>query len=69
MAKKEFEEIFSERKFVADYVKYDLKNIPTQVFLDGNGKELKRHEGFLPMDEIELFLNKQGLKVEDIASR
>ena len=28
MAKKEFEEIFSERKYVADYVKYDLKNLP-----------------------------------------
>ncbi|TFG16725.1 MAG: CoB--CoM heterodisulfide reductase iron-sulfur subunit A family protein [Promethearchaeota archaeon] len=31
MAKKEFEEIFSERKYVADYVKYDLKNIPEIV--------------------------------------
>jgi heterodisulfide reductase subunit A len=28
MAKKEFEEIFSERKYVADYVKYNLNNIP-----------------------------------------
>ena len=49
--------------------KYELKNIPTQVFLDGSGKEIKRHEGFLPMDEIELFLSEQGLKAEDIASR
>ena len=31
MAKKEFEEIFSERKYVADYVKYGLKNIPEIV--------------------------------------
>jgi thioredoxin 1 len=49
--------------------RYNLKNIPTQVFLDGTGIELRRHEGFLPMDEIEVFLEERGLKSEDIASR
>ena len=55
-----------QQKYAA---KYELKNIPTQVFLDGNGNEIKRHEGFLPMDEIEVFLKEQGLNAEDIASR
>lgn len=36
MAKKEFEEIFSERKYVADYVKYDLKNIPEIIKIREN---------------------------------
>jgi thiol-disulfide isomerase/thioredoxin len=49
--------------------KYNIKTIPTQLFLDSNGKEIMRHEGFLPIDEIEAFLKEKGLKVEDIASR
>lgn len=49
--------------------KYDIKMIPTQLFLDSNGKELMRHEGFLPIDEIETYLKEQGLKVEYIAKR
>ena len=28
--------------------KYGIKLIPTQVFLDENGKEFHRHEGFYP---------------------
>jgi thioredoxin 1 len=31
---------------------YKIKLIPTQVFLDANGKEFFRHEGFYPAKEI-----------------
>jgi thioredoxin 1 len=41
---------------------YGIKLIPTQVFLDENGKELMRHEGFFPEKEIDKFLLAQGLK-------
>jgi thioredoxin 1 len=42
---------------------YQIKLIPTQVFLDGKGKEIKRHEGFLAEVEIDKFLKSKGLKV------
>ncbi len=31
---------------------YGIKLIPTQVFYDAGGKELFRHEGFYPTDDI-----------------
>lgn len=31
---------------------YNIKNIPTQVFIGINGKELFRHEGVLSKDDI-----------------
>jgi thioredoxin 1 len=43
--------------------KYGIKLIPTQVFLDKNGKEFFRHEGFYPEAEIDKLLQKRGLKV------
>jgi thioredoxin 1 len=42
---------------------YDIRVIPTQVFLDSTGKEFFRHEGFLPEVEIDKLLQKRGLKV------
>lgn len=41
---------------------YNIRAIPTQVFLDRNGKEFHRHEGFYPEAEIDKVLMKQGLK-------
>jgi thioredoxin 1 len=41
---------------------YNIRLIPTQVFLDANGKELIRHEGYFPEKEIEAFLQSKGLK-------
>lgn len=41
---------------------YNIRLIPTQVFLDQEGAELLRHEGFFPEPEIEKFLQNQGLK-------
>ena len=42
---------------------YKIKLIPTQVFLDENGKEFFRHEGFFAESEIDKVLTKRGLKV------
>lgn len=44
--------------------KYGIKLIPTQVFLDENGKEFHRHEGFYPEAEIDKVLQAKGLEVE-----
>jgi len=41
---------------------YDIRLIPTQVFLDKDGKEIFRHEGFFPEAEIDQFLQERGLK-------
>ena len=41
---------------------YNIRLIPTQVFLDVDGKEIMRHEGFFPEKEINAFLQSKGLK-------
>ena len=41
---------------------YKIRLIPTQVFLDKDGKELLRHEGFFAEAEIDKFLAAQGVK-------
>ena len=46
--------------------KYGIKLIPTQVFLDENGKEFHRHEGFYPEAEIDKLLQGKGLKPNNI---
>jgi thioredoxin 1 len=47
----------------AGYAKqYNIRLIPTQLFLDANGKELMRHEGFFPEKAIDTFLQSKGLK-------
>lgn len=46
-----------------DYAaQYRIYAIPTQVFLDKNGKEFFRHVGFFPQAEIEKVLAKQGVR-------
>lgn len=32
--------------------KYNIRGIPTQIFLDSNGKEVSRNVGFMPKDDI-----------------
>lgn len=49
-----------EKKYASQY---GIKLIPTQVFLDENGKEIMRHEGFFSEKEIDKFLQSKGLKV------
>ncbi len=49
----------AEQKVFAD--KYKIQLIPTQVFLDENGKEFFRHEGFYPEKEIDKILKSKGI--------
>ncbi|PZM79003.1 MAG: thioredoxin [Candidatus Margulisiibacteriota bacterium] len=41
---------------------YGIRAIPTQVFLDKEGKEYYRHVGFFPVDELEAVLKLKGVK-------
>jgi thioredoxin 1 len=43
--------------------KYGIDLIPTQVFLDANGKEIMRHQGFYAEEEIDKFLQSQGVNI------
>lgn len=43
---------------------FGIKLIPTQVFLDANGKEFHRHEGYYPEAEIDKILQGKGLKAK-----
>lgn len=46
----------------AEGAKYRIRVIPTQVFLDKNGKEYFRHEGFFPFEEVDKILKQKGVK-------
>lgn len=41
---------------------YGVRLIPTQIFLNKNGKEIFRHEGFFPESDIDKLLQKHGLQ-------
>jgi thioredoxin 1 len=43
--------------------KYNVKLIPTQVFLNEKGEEIARHEGFYPEKDIDKLLQSFGLKI------
>lgn len=45
-----------------DAMKYRIRAIPTQVFLDRNGNEYFRHEGFFPQADIERVLAAKGVR-------
>jgi thioredoxin 1 len=42
--------------------KYGVKSIPTQVFLDENGKEYFRHIGYFAEKEVVKILKKKGVE-------
>ncbi len=42
--------------------RYNARSIPTLIFYDKDGKEVLRHVGFFPQDEIEKELAKIGVK-------
>jgi len=44
---------------------YGIRLIPTQVFLNSEGKEIYRHEGYIPEEEIDRLLKQNGLKIKD----
>jgi thioredoxin 1 len=41
---------------------YRIRAIPTQVFLDENGKEYSRHEGYFPKEDLVKVLKQKGVK-------
>jgi thioredoxin 1 len=43
-------------------VKFGIKAIPTQVFLDSNGKEYYRHVGFFSEEELVRVIKMKGVK-------
>ncbi len=43
-------------------VRYGVQTIPLQVFFDKTGKEVFRHVGFFPQEEIEKKINELGVK-------
>ena len=50
-------------EFKSKVEEYKIKLIPTQIFLDLNGNEISRHEGFYPEKEMDKFLQSKGLKI------
>jgi thioredoxin 1 len=56
-----FHDVWTE-KGKADAAKYNIRVIPTQVFLDKNGKEYFRHEGYFPKDDAVRVIKMQGVK-------
>jgi thioredoxin 1 len=42
--------------------KYGVQLIPTQVFIDKTGREIFRHVGLFPKEELVAFLKKQGVR-------
>jgi len=68
---KEIAAAFSDRVQVVFYdvwkdpvpaEKYGVQLIPTQVFLDQKGKEIARHVGLFPKEEILELLKKHGIR-------
>ena len=49
------------RKDMESARRFRVTMIPTQVFLDKNGKEFHRHMGYYPYEEIVPVLKKAGL--------
>jgi len=41
---------------------HGIKLIPTQIFIDGSGAEVSRHEGFMPRGEIVAKLRAMGVE-------
>ena len=41
--------------------KYKIRLIPTQIFLDKEGKEYYRHEGYFPKEDLIKVLKKKGV--------
>jgi len=46
----------------ADAAKYNIRVIPTQVFLDKDGKEYFRHEGYFPKEGVVQAVRMQGVR-------
>jgi thioredoxin 1 len=55
-------EFYDVRKDPAPGREHGIRVIPTQIFIGGDGKEMFRHEGFLPKEEILPILAQMGVK-------
>jgi thioredoxin 1 len=44
-----------------DAAKYNIRVIPTQVFLDKDGKEYYRHEGYFPKEGVVKIIKMRGV--------
>ena len=42
--------------------RYGIQSIPVQIFFDASGKEVFRHTGFWPQEELEKKLSEMGVK-------
>jgi thioredoxin 1 len=49
--------------------KYGIRGIPTQIFYDANGKELKRHMGFISKQGILDEFQKLGITLKPIMKK
>jgi len=58
-----FYDVWREEQAIYGQI-YNIRVIPTQVFLDKDGKEIFRHEGYFPEKELDDFLQSKGLKVK-----
>jgi len=56
-----FHDVWTE-KGKTDAMKYNIRVIPTQVFLDKAGKEYFRHEGYYPKADVVRVIKMQGVK-------
>lgn len=56
----EFIDVWENREAGAQY---GIRMIPTQIFYDVQGKEVMRHEGFLPREEIDRQFETLGVKL------
>lgn len=54
-------EFYDVRKDPTPTYQYRIRLIPTQIFLDENGNEFFRHEGYFPKEEIEAVLKQMGV--------
>lgn len=56
-----FHDVWTQQGKV-DAARYNNRVIPTQVFLDKEGKEYYRHEGFFPKEDVVRVIKMQGVK-------
>lgn len=56
----EFIDVWENRDAGAQY---GIRMIPTQIFYDAQGREVMRHEGFLPREEIDRQFESLGVKL------
>lgn len=60
IVKVEFYDLMEDRKIGP---RYNIRVMPTQVFLDAKGREFFRHEGFYPKAELAKMLNEHLAKL------